>query len=241
MKPSTTDPAAALQTFRARYEHLENTQIKTPFHSGAGWYCHAGYEQCERGDYYWDGEKRGGDPAHPYFIFQYTFDGFGIYEVNGERYKVGPGSAFVTTVPSAHAYYMPPDSPAWCIFHLTFSHPYIVSRLIERLQLAGPVIAVAPGTRLLAASIRLLNEAYEPSGLDQYSYEQALFEWMIEFERATQSLIYPEDQREQWLQEVRSRLNQQFSGQLDVSALAAAKGMSRTYYSHQFKATTGIS
>ena len=95
-------------------------------------------------DYHWDGLLRGGRAEAPFFIFQYTLDGFGIFEQGGKSHRIEAGRSFVAVVPSAHRYYLPADSPGWTFVWFLLPHPYIVRRMTDRLAGTDCVQAFDP-------------------------------------------------------------------------------------------------
>lgn len=214
--------------------------------------------------YFWDGERRGGDPAHRYVVVQYTLRGWGIYEgVDGGR-SVGVGEAFFAVVPSMHRYYLPAESestapslkgreltplphplsprgkgglksPGWTFFFVIVRHPYAVGRIAASVGLAEAVHRLAVDGPLLPRLVRLFESTY--SGFrDEFEEEEASIELAIEFDRHVRNTLYPQPPRERLLERVRSMA----TGEVDVSTLAAEFGMTRSGFSHHFKAVTGL-
>lgn len=188
--------------------------------------------------YFWDGRRRGGDPARPFLLFQYTLAGSGIYTEAGTVHTIAPGSAFTAVVPSAHVYTLPAQSPAWTFFFLILRHPYAVQRLTQARQRIGPVLALTPSDLLLARAVSLFEGVAARSFHDSWAAEAALFEFLFEYERLTQRRLYPQAERESMLEEVRRFVLTH--READVTALAAQSGQSRSHFSHRFKAVTGL-
>ena len=221
-----------LHSFEARGEGA--------FRVGRNWYLHAGLETRTERDYAWDGLKRGVDPQHPYLIWQYGFEGEGFYEdVNG-RVALTPGMAFTSIVPSAHCYGLPPHSPSWTFFWITFHHDYVVQRLQSCVEANGGVLRAEPTSRLVANAVSLFD-IWTRGRSDAWEEENALFGFMIELERFWQSKSYGASERERWLHEVRRSVLKNLHRVIDVDELASQNGMSRSYYTHRFKAATGRS
>ena len=65
-----------------------------------------GHELVRSAEYSWDGRRRGN---HTLLIWQYTLNGLGCVEFEGERYPVPAGSAFFLMVPEAHVYFLASD------------------------------------------------------------------------------------------------------------------------------------
>lgn len=229
------------KTFAAIQARLARVQSPTSaieFHAADGWFLFTGMETRAREVYEWHGLERSGDSTRPHLIFQITLAGQGALQCDETHYDLREGDALAVLVPSSHRYYLP-AAAHWTFFWLTFQHPYVVARLQQLLAASGPVLHIAPHTRLMARSIALWEEQFV--GSDALIREQMLFDWMFECERFLRGQLYPEEARDRWLEEVRQRIEQNPRSALNVSTLAHSHGLSRSHYSHQFKAATGLS
>lgn len=221
-----------------RMTRLQAQNSSVEFHADEDWFLFSGLEVRQGGGYEWDGLKRSGDPARPHMVFQFTLSGNGALEVGDEHFEVGTGDVFGVFIPSRHRYYLPPGA-TWTFFWLTVQHPYVVPRLARLLRETGHVMPVGAQSRLMERSVALWEE--QMVGSDTLVREQMLFDWMFEFERFARGHLYPQAERDRWLEEVRHRVNQNPAATLDVTQLADTHGLSRSHYSHRFKAATGIS
>ncbi|HEX8552187.1 MAG TPA: AraC family transcriptional regulator [Abditibacteriaceae bacterium] len=228
----------AFAAIGARLAQLQRHASAIEFHAGSAWYLLSGMETRTDEGYDWHGLHRGGDAACPHLIFQLTLAGRGALEFDGANYDLRPGHAFAVIVPSDHRYFLPKGA-SWTFFWLTLQHPYIVPRLAAVLAETGPILPIEAQTRFMMRSITLWEEQF--TGSDPLVREQLLFDWMFEFERFARGQLYPQAARDRWLDDVRRRIESSPSSPLDVSALAAAYGLSRSHYSHGFKAATGLS
>lgn len=189
--------------------------------------------------YYWDGLKRGKDPDYPCVIFQYTLAGWGCYESGGQTSSVFPGMAFMAYVPSDHRYYFNPEAESWTFFWILTHHPYIVER-INRATTA-PVNAIPPSHTLVARALHLLEGVYIKGVFhDRFAEELALFEFMTEYERFLHQARYVPSERDTLLDHVRAYVLGALHRPLGVTELAARQGMTRSHFSHYFRATTGM-
>ena len=192
-------------------------------------------------DYLWDGLKRGGDSAHPFLVFQYTLGGEGRYTTaEGITHKLLPGMAFAAVVPSAHVYFLSPDAPSWTFFFLLIRHPYIVRRLIDTQTATGPVLTLPESDLLTARAVTLFEGIAARSFRDSWALEAASFDFLFEYERFAQRLLYPQAEREALLESVRAHVLARLGQPVDVAELAEMHGMSRSHFSHRFKAATGL-
>jgi AraC-like DNA-binding protein len=191
-------------------------------------------------EYVWDGLKRGGDPAHPYIVFQYTLAGVGRYTAEAITHQVTPGLAFAAVVPSAHVYFLPPAAPSWTFFFLVIRHPYAVRRLSSTQATIGPLLTLAENDPLLARAVTLFEGIATALFRDSWALESALFDFVFEYERFAQRRLYPQAEREALLDSVRAHVRARLGHPVDVAELAALHSMSRSHFSHRFKAATGL-
>jgi AraC-like DNA-binding protein len=190
--------------------------------------------------YQWDGMKRLGRRDRPLVFFQFTLAGWGAFELPGRPpQRLPPGTGFFAVVPSRHRYYLPDASPGWTFGWIGIYHPYLIRRIARQVAATGPVLATPPGSALIARAMRLVCGAFRKDFRDRFAVELALFEFTIAFERLARELRHPEGERERLLDELRGRVSAAGSNAIRVEALAAERGMSRTAYSHFFRARTG--
>jgi AraC-like DNA-binding protein len=188
--------------------------------------------------YFWDGMNRLGPRDHPLVIFQFTLAGFGHFESHGRSPQiVAPGNAFFAMIPSRHRYYLPETSPGWTFGWIGIYHPYLLRRIGKQVALTGPVLKTPPRSPLIARAIRLVCGAFRKDFRDKREVEQALFDFTLAFERHVQGVRSPEGER--LLAELRARIIADPRRALGVDVLASEQGMSRTAFSHYFRARTG--
>ena len=190
--------------------------------------------------YYWDGMRRGADPAHPYLVFQYTLEGWGYYAAQGITQRLQPGMVFTAIIPSEHVYYLPSAASGWAFFWIMIRHPYLVERIAHRQQESGAVLTVAPNSPLMLRAVELFEHVCRPTNRAALAHERLLFEFFWEHERATQRGSLPPDTGEQLLDQVRRYVLGALGRPIAVAELAALQGMSRSHFSHTFKAATGL-
>jgi AraC-like DNA-binding protein len=228
-------------TLLHKLQHLHATRSPAATWHAPEMSVHVGLDtETVPANYYWDGLKRGGDAAHPVLVFQVTLAGWGCFAAGGAVQRVTPGKAFLAVVPSAHAYYLPPESDGWTFFYLYIRHPYVAARVRETQRRAGPVMALAENEMLLARAVKIFEGITAASFRDEWALEQALFDFLIEYERFAQRLLYPEEERQTMLDEARRYVLGRTGGRVEVDELARQAGMSRSHYSHRFKAVTGL-
>ena len=210
--------------------------------AGRATYTYCGFEtRKDPNQYHWDGMKRGADAAHPYLVFQYTFDGLGHYASGAENYAILPGMAFNALIPSSHRYYLPLESSGWTFFWIILHHPYVVERIARRRDDTGAVFALDMGDPLFVQAIRLFTQLCQSDFSDVFAEEQALFAFMFEYERFAEHTRYEQPARDFLLAEIRSHVLQVLHRPVDSAELGALRGMSRSNFTHYFTNVTGLS
>ena len=208
-----------------------------------GWRVHAaGGSQHVVGDttYWWHGEERGGNPAHPFVIVQFTLSGWGCFEQDGKCHKIGAGNGFIAVVPSDHFYYLPEASPDWRFIWLDVWHPYAVARLTALRDQTGPRLTVAPESPVMQRMIDILERLAFGRYPDDYVLEEEVLGFVVSLERHVMQNRYPAAVRETLLQEIRDLTLARLAAPPSVDELARRYRQSRTQFSHLFKRATGL-
>jgi AraC-like DNA-binding protein len=191
--------------------------------------------------YYWDGMRRLGTRDRPLAFFQLTLAGWGHFELYGKPpQRIAAGTAFFAVVPSRHRYYLPPASPGWTFAWIGIYHPYALRRIVKQVALSGPVLRMTAAHPLVASTMRLVRGAFEKDFRDRFEVELALFEFLLAYERFADELRDPEGERERLLGWLRARVLATPGRAVAVDAVAAERGMSRSHFSHDFRARTGL-
>lgn len=204
------------------------------------WWLTRGLE-TRRGRYDWNGLERGTRIEDAHLLFQFSLEGFGAFEANGKSHRLDAGSGFLTIVPSPHRYFLPPQSLSWTFFWFSVRHPYLVSRLGNSIERGGLVFSLAPDARLFLAALAVWQQSSPLGARDSLKLEELLFEWMFETERFCRARSHPHDERERWLQSARQIVMNDLALACSVEKLAREANLSRSHYSHLFKAATGLS
>ncbi len=186
--------------------------------------------------------KRRGRHEPRYAFFQFTLAGWGCLEVGGgPPQRIPPGKAFFAAVPSRHRYYLPEESPGWTFGWVGLYQPYFVERIANQIAATGPLVTVAPDSPLVAVAARLVRGAFQKDFRDRFDVERALFDLVLAHERSAQTASERGGTRERLLETLCGLVMADPSQPLDVTRVAAEHGMSRSHFSHHFKASTGLS
>ncbi len=189
--------------------------------------------------YHWDGMKRVSRRDLPLVFFQLTLAGFGHFELYGQPpERITPGMGFFAIVPSRHRYYLPAASPGWTFAWIGIYHPYLFRRIARQVHATGPIVDVLPSAPLVSHLVRLVRGAFRKDFDDRYAVEAELLSFTHAFERMAERAPHAQDR--QLLDDLRARVLARPRSRLDVSTLAAERGLSRTAFSHDFRARTGL-
>jgi len=189
--------------------------------------------------YYWDGMKRIGRRDHPLVFFQFTFAGYGHFELYGRPpQRISPGTGFFAVIPSRHRYYLPETSPGWTFAWIGIYHPYLLRRIAKQVAATGPIIDAAPSSPLIARLTRLVRGAFRKDFRDHLEVEQELFEFTLAFERLAQHVRDADGDR--LLEDIRRRVLAEQKRSVTVDVLASERGMSRSAFSQHFRTRTGL-
>jgi AraC-like DNA-binding protein len=189
--------------------------------------------------YYWDGMQRIGRRDPPLAFFQFTFAGFGQFELYSRPpQRIVPGMGFFALLPSRHRYYLPEGSPGWTFAWIGIYHPYLLRRIKKQVAAAGPVVRAAPNSGLVSRMMRLVEGAFRKDFRDRFEVEEQLFAFMLAYERLAESAQGPEG--ELLLDALRARVLEDLRRPVSVEEIARERGMSRSAFSHHFHALTGL-
>ena len=188
--------------------------------------------------YHWDGMVRRNPP---HFMFQFSLAGWGEFELYGQPpRRIPPGTGFLVVIPSRHRYYLPQDSPGWTFGWLGICHPYLLARVKKQVAATGPMIETHPDGALIASAVRLIRGAMMKDFHNRYELELALFKLVLTYEQWSNEANESSRERQRLLDEVRVRIIASLPRAVSVDAVAAEYGMSRSRFSHFFRARTGL-
>ena len=238
-RKQVSDQGRDLRILYATLRAISRTPGPGPTYAGS---VYSGLEtRTDPLDYYWDGRKRGGHPKYPYVVWQYTLDGWGNLEAGKMVYRLEPGTAFTTIVPSEDIYWLPKKSSAWSFFWFIIHHAYVVERMRKRLRTAPQVWRIPTDSALIGRAVDLYSWVRSAAARDQFSEESFLFAFLLEYERFGHALLHPPAPRERLLNELKTEiLREMRSGGPTVEQLAVRRKMSRSAFSHYFRNVTGL-
>ena len=184
-------------------------------------------------EYSWDGQFRNKDGTSA--LLQYTLDGCGALEWQGETIAVPCGRAMLLTLPEAHRYFLPPDSDFWKVIYVNFQGEAAAKVIRDLRDRFGCVVSLPRDGETLRLLRSFLNYPSPPSAWQGsaagYHFLMTLGE---ELERTHDSFPRPE-----YLTRVLNYCRDHLQESISVEDLAELSGMSRWYFSREFKRAIG--
>lgn len=197
--------------------------------------------RTDSASYHWDGMKRLRRRDAPMAIFQFTLAGWGHFQDNRQpARRISPGKGFFAVIPSRHRYYLPSASPGWTFGWIGIYHPYLLARISRQVAVKGPLVDTPADGALTASALRLVRGAIRKDFRDRFEAELALFEFVLAYERWAGQPDDRSGEGVRMLEAVRARIVTSLPRAIAVEVLAAEHGMSRSHFSHFFRARTGL-
>ena len=194
-----------------------------------------GYEVRQDERYDWNGLERG---RTPFTVLQHTIAGSGHLRFEGHRHKVGAGDTMLVIIPHNHRYWLEPGE-TWEYFWISTTGQEAVAVQRDIQAVAGPVFRLQERTvdQVAACCLRLIESGAEtPGAVSAITYEalMALYD----------DVLFPTHDRtadsDDALLNVVRHIRSHLAEPLDVPALAARAGLSRTQFTRVFTAREGL-
>ncbi|WP_201000746.1 helix-turn-helix transcriptional regulator [Paenibacillus glycanilyticus] len=188
--------------------------------------------------YRWDGLTRNDGPL---LLFQYTFDGEGIYEKGTETFRIQAGQAFLTEIPGDHRYYFPPEGSHWSFIFVLIRPSLILPNWEEVKKQLGETPLLPTGSR----PIRLLQSMYEEAhaGRIKEPYTASSYVYQFISELCRFALAPQEDTRE-WplkVKEAVAYIDAHYENMISLEQLADQLSLSKYHLLRLFTRTVGMS
>ncbi len=198
-----------------------------------------GLETRQKENYLFDNSTR---DYHGY-LFQYTLDGYGIYESSNTRYKLTKGKAFLISFPEESKYYLPSseDAPehSWTFFYIHFSGPAAAPFINRIRELTGSVIELGIDSLPISYFFELYNNLHSQRPLGRYMGSEWLYRFLIALLR---NIEFPTARKAsphvaaaiEWL-------NRNYSNQINLEEMCPEIGVTYSHLTRQFCKEQGIS
>ena len=169
-------------------------------------------------------------------VFQYTIKGFGTYRTRSTEFSVPESAGFLMSMPNDSSHYLG-ESDFWHFLYISFTGRGAEAFCNSLIRINGPIFKLGKESREekqlfnIISKVQNKHSAFSLSA-DIYTFIMSLFDL------CNPELYKKATTEETWLQLIRQNY---FHSTFGVETLASEAGMSRSYFSKQFKEYTGIS
>ncbi|WP_244852360.1 MULTISPECIES: AraC family transcriptional regulator [unclassified Bacillus (in: firmicutes)] len=196
-----------------------------------------GWENVNSPNYNWDGMARSEVGK---YVFQYTLSGQGMIEIDGKRYPLTSGKAFLVELPSPHRYFFPKESEHWEFIHITLYGKEIqrVFQLIHEEK--GQVITFPPESELIQLLLTIYQKAVEKNITDAYQASALGYSFMMELYRFARHLGSPIQQWPEPINKAALFAQKHYDKPIGLDDLVEASGLSKYHFTRLFHKTTSM-
>jgi len=143
--------------------------------------CHlfaVGHDHVTHRDYRWHGLERNDGPL---LLFQYTFNGQGVLELNEETLIAGASHAFLVEIPSNHCYYYVPEQEqqVWQFIFLLVRPHSIMPLWNEITELIGRLPKIPPHSAPIVKLKELFLAAQQGHITDPYTASSYVYSFFM--------------------------------------------------------------
>ena len=171
-------------------------------------------------------------------VIQYTFNGEGVFEIDGTRYRVGKEEAFLFEIPGNSWYYLPEDSVGWEFLYLEFSKECLpLLRKIYRMS--GPVIRLPEKCGLPSRMMEIYQMALERQWNSLFENSRIAYDLWTRLAEYVVTLSASERTNVDDAKEYMDR--NYYRNELNLDLVAEHAGMSKYYMCKEFHRKYGIS
>lgn len=196
-----------------------------------------GLEQRTSEEYYFNNLTR----DYQGYLFQYTLDGYGIYEADGVKHKMSRGKAFFITFPEDSKYYFSSDNKpdnSWTFFYIHFSGPAAAPFYKRIRELSGPVVEIALDSPPINQFLELYDTLRSKSPLIRYMNNEWLYRFLISLLRYVEA---PSDrQLSSYVAAAIEWMKMHYSEQINLEDMSESLGVSYSHLCRQFSREQGI-
>ncbi|AEY64482.1 AraC family transcriptional regulator [Clostridium sp. BNL1100] len=198
-----------------------------------------GLESRQKENYIYDNSIR---DYHGY-LFQYTLDGYGIYENRNTRYKLTKGKAFLISFPEESKYYLSQaeDDPeySWTFFYIHFSGPAVAPFFNRIRELTGSVLELEIDSLPISYFFELYNNLQSQRPVGHYMGSEWLYRFLIALLRNVE--FPPTGKSSPHVAAAIEWINRNYSKQINLEEMCPEIGVTYSHLTRQFCKEQGIS
>lgn len=176
------------------------------------------------------------------YLFQYTLDGYGIYEKNGIPYTLTKGKAIFISFPEDSRYYLNTAEEAtstWTYFYLHFTGP-VTEPFIKRIQeLSGPVIDLALESMPVTLFFEIYNTLKSQKPIEHYYSSEWLYRFLVSLLRYVE---FPEGgNKSPYVTAAIDWMRNNYSRQAVLEEISREAGITYPHLERLFRKEQGVS
>lgn len=198
----------------------------------------AGFDSITDPAYRWDGLERTDGPL---LLFQYTFSGEGVFELEGRSYRVTAGQAFLAEIPGPHRYYFPPESTTpWEFLFLLFRPDPVFPLWRKFLREAGVVPFLPADSAPVRLSRMIVADAGAGRISDPFIASSCVYQFATELARMQ---VSTRKERENWpenIQRAAEFIESHYARMVSIDQLSEQVSLSKYHLIRRFSASTGL-
>lgn len=191
--------------------------------------------QSEKYDFYND------DRDYDGFLFQYTFQGEGVFETEEGSRRLSAGTAFFSCIPEKSRYYLPAGEPEnrWEYLYVHFQGPAAVPFFRKIRDSFGPVVTVPADSFPIQLWLNLHEDMTNGRQLRRYEGGDLVYRFLSSLLRTLEEPQRPA--LTPCVEESIRYMKEHFPEHFSIEELAAYKGLSSAYFTRLFTRETGQS
>lgn len=196
---------------------------------GVGWEINSSYS------YNWNGRQRPEEQC----VFQYSVNGQGELEHNGNTYKVKQGEAFMVEIPGDHCYRLPPCSDHWEVLYLEFDKNALLLWR-QLLAMSGPVLSIPENSAVHSLMWDLYRKAVRNDIHHVYEGAKLAYTFIMELmclaheHQANRTSTSKTDLCKRFIET-------HYAEPIGLNEMAAAAQLSKYHLSREFEKKFGVS
>ncbi|HML46708.1 MAG TPA: AraC family transcriptional regulator [Clostridia bacterium] len=175
----------------------------------------------------------------PSYLFQYTLEGCGVLERDGQRHPLPPGHAFFVRIPGNDLYYQPvqtQDQP-WGLLYAMFQGDAIAPYYEHFLASGGAICALDRASRPIQALFALHQSAKRGSIVNSFQASALGFDFLCQL---ISEASFPKKSRSENTERATSWMEARFASIESIENLARALNVSHEHFSRVFARDTGM-
>ena len=193
-----------------------------------------GFELALRGNYLWDGLKRGNVE---FILWQYTISGAGALRFEDKNFILHPGQAMLLKIPHNHSYEVCRQAKEWEFLFIIMRGSECLRIGEEIIERGGPVSNFYSSSNVLETAEKIIRHSSERDSCEMsalaYSFMMNLgAEILINSNRTVKS---------EPLKLAKKYTLENFGNNINVSDLASVANMSYSHFVREFTLNFGIS